>query len=319
MHPNLFEVQTNLLEKFFDKYGFDANICNSHNYVLQKFLSKLQDKFGQDINFVPPKLNYVDAIIKRKTYEGHYEHGNGKVVCKIPLLNDKGYYIINGIKHVPLIQELQNNFIPYVSQDDNVVYCKTRFKGALLPLRVCVKNSVDLYLDVSSTHKDLNGMKYMSVYWILNNFGYNFGKIYKIFAFLIANRYDFNAFLTIFLSSVTESKNTITPNNLQILESKHFPSQDKRNVAYTLGLLSYMALMTSMDIVQPMDQDDYGNKTGKALNILLDQILNRAIKLSDTENCLQTCLDDKLLTMLKEGQQIIHGKIDSKMKNYHTL
>ncbi|KAK9739797.1 hypothetical protein K7432_018360 [Basidiobolus ranarum] len=105
MHPDLFEVRTNLLEKFFDKYGFDANICHAHDYVLQKFEHKLKEKFGQDIKFVPPKVDYVDAIIKRKTYEGHYEHSNGKMVCKLPLVNNKGYYIIDGMEQVPLIQE----------------------------------------------------------------------------------------------------------------------------------------------------------------------------------------------------------------------
>ncbi|KAK9718595.1 hypothetical protein K7432_005377 [Basidiobolus ranarum] len=74
--------------------------------------------------------------------------------------------------------------------------------------------------------------------------------------------------------------------------------------------------MTAMDIFLPMDQDDYGNKIGKALNILLDQILNRTIKVSDIENRLQTFVYDELFIMLKEGQQIIHGKKYSKMVNF---
>ncbi|KAK9763416.1 hypothetical protein K7432_009912 [Basidiobolus ranarum] len=79
--------------------------------------------------------------------------------------------------------------------------------------------------------------------------------------------------------------------------------------------------MTYKDIIQPMDLDNYGNKTVKASCILLDQISNNAIKLSDTKNCLQTFLDDVLLTILEEDIFSMFRKIitpyDKNTSNTH--
>jgi DNA-directed RNA polymerase beta subunit len=124
--------RASLLEKFFKKHGLLAN----QDVIFQELVI---DELSKDNTLEIPEENDIEYIRDRESYNLHVE---GKDIFDVPMMNSKGFFIIDGVEKVPLIQENKSRNSMFVTFEEDEIACETRLPGSRNSLKVVYSKEV---------------------------------------------------------------------------------------------------------------------------------------------------------------------------------
>jgi DNA-directed RNA polymerase beta subunit len=112
----------------------------NQDIIYQEIITSVLKKHGYSI------LSFDDP--NQALLEGGSYMANCSRNIKVPWMTKEGYFIINGIEKVPVIQELKAKEVVFTSFKGNEVLVTTRFPHASFPVRMYVSPG-EIYIDVS--------------------------------------------------------------------------------------------------------------------------------------------------------------------------
>lgn len=305
------KYRVKLLKKFFEEYGYDANMSKEYPKILELFLHLLRKTFP-DLTMRLSQPSWVEAIYRGESYQMSY-YQEDVPICHVPMLTPQGFFIIDGVERVLLMQEFRNIHLTSLIRDETTIIAETRFPGGHLPLRIIYKHVESLHMDLSSIHHELPDIKSLGVYDWLYHHGYDIGKIFQVISHLVDDHQNINTFLTMLVASTSDLGETLDPHIAKIIQSKFFPGIPSEVVLNTMVYLTYICVMTSLGLHPVSDRDDYTNKVCRNTYMMIRKILVQIAGQSANRTQLRNLLEKNLWSMIKDGKQVIYGKVYSKM------
>ena len=145
-------LRSELLSKFFERHGI---LANQYDIYKNMVIDNLKEKFDVDI---PDNLQY--CLDNAKTYEAKVS--NSKEEFEVPMMTPDGYFVIEGIKKVPLIQESKSRNSMFFTYGDDIM-CETRFSGSRNSMRLVFSNDIyiRMLIDGNDMRMNINDLFYM--------------------------------------------------------------------------------------------------------------------------------------------------------------
>lgn len=321
----LIMFRKNLLKKFIDEYGYTYKILDDYRQTVESFKNSLETVLDTKITF-EIKITPYECVVSKKSYEYTFFTNTSHVLCHIPAITEKGYFIIDGIEKTCLIQEHKNNYNIYLSKDDQGISCETRFPSSALPLRLRLKSLFQIDLDFSSACNEISKVRqndpsakcrkrdyFFSIDSIMNYYGHELSDLYEM-AFSVDHKLsDAKTFTTILLAISLTSHPKITDDEMNIIKSKFFPVSSDKDFTNTVYYMLYMMIFMYFGKKSLSNRDNYVNKVVYKTNDIVKNIFNKILKKSKHTRSIDTLVEKELYSLLRDGKQIINNKIYSKM------
>lgn len=255
----------------------------------------------------------------------------------IPWMVEGGYFNINNVDKVPLIQEIKSRYTMFTSFKNGYALVQTRFVGSPFPIRLYL-NSSEIYLDVSAFGNqlqesieekevtmfggDLNKKKVVMKVTLdkfLQLFGVNLQEV-------IMDMEDDTTVTMTIMSSLRAHEGNMVETTKETLKEFLFTV----NYLADDTLVDNIAVNTVMQMVKeavylyfgkklPTDRDNLSNKMFRPSGILIGNLLNKILSKAERFRCAGQILnynkvvDDTILSMMRTGNMVISGKNYPKM------
>jgi DNA-directed RNA polymerase beta subunit len=228
-----------------------------------------------------------------------------------PCMTPGGYFIINGVEKVPVIQELRARQVMFSSEKDGYVVVQVRFPNAHFPVRLNV-NSTEIFIDVSAFSSQIEeriGKKEVTMFYgeVRNrkkSFRIPFEKILTLFngniQKIVKNPNLDTTSSVIIMSSFRPYEGSTVEITRDILSEFLFPWYDPTQVdEVVINTMVYMVRM-AVDVyfnkVKSTDRDDVANKTFRSSGALMESIS-----------------EDQIMPIMRTGMMSVSGRNYPKM------
>lgn len=293
-----------LMNDFFREFGFIAKLYDNYIHYMEKIALIL------NAEIIYPKLTYNECIKNNLSYELKFKKGE-TTYCKLPALTEHGYFIIQGVEKVIILQELKLSSELYITENG----CELMIKNALVPLKI-IENKAIFILDASMICKDIKGISSIGLYELLvNMFIPDIPDVSEPNRYIFDNisyymGQDKSKMYFNFIISSTKGTGGIELSDKEIIRSKIFGNLDSKKIVLTILLILIKCIDVYMKKCEVSNRDDYRYKMiqtpGKIIYNIFKSCYNK-------NSSLQKLLEQKVYLSIKRGEFIIGGKIYNKM------
>lgn len=331
-------MEEHILRLFFNRFGIIANMdriySESIKNILLQFFKDVELKSPQDEKIcIEEKIDYEKYCLDKKiTYEWEVNCDEMNSFRIPRMVSNKGYFVIDGIKKNPVIQELKSSYLVFTSlNEDNkekTVNVKTRFLGSLFPLKI-IYSIKYILIDISIFQKNMKEKKISEKSVIsLQTLIYKMMKIsYEELRSVFLKFKIWNNFNIAFNNDniFNEDEENII---YDLIKNNIFGSNfNNRQILLTLAYLLKKAINVYENLEETSDRDNYVFKVLRSGGLIISQLLKTCLDEyydKDFENISETdsivSKSRKKTKRKKHIQQMIIEKIYSVFKlGYYTV
>lgn len=141
----LLQEMERVVSRFFREHGTLANQDLIFNQILLG--SDLLKDYSMEVHYTEEA-----CVLEKRTYEASFVHKNAKLNFEMPLMTRQGYFIIDGVEKVFLIQEIKSYKSMLFFKSGNEVIAETRMRSSRNTLKITVSRKV--YINVIVEKKE---------------------------------------------------------------------------------------------------------------------------------------------------------------------
>ena len=324
-------------KKFFDRYGYLANMDQIYiESIMRILLQYLKQPRMEDIVSDNMDMDYKSCLLNAKSYEWRIVSSNIPPFQIPRMVEEKGYFIIDGVMKNTPIHELKSNRNVFTSIDDDkyrTIRAETQFRGSNIPFRI-VFNLDTISVDITLIQKDIKARKlpectsiplHILLYAMM---GFSKSEIDRVFS-------QFGIWSRFRVVSDTEDNILFKEVYYEIIETKYFSGElNKKQILFTIAYLLKRAIHVFEKIEEPCDRDDYMFKTLRSsgplvaslLKICFDEYFDTKKNIetdfetgstisnrSKNKKKLQAIIYDRIYSVFKIGTSTLNGKKYTKL------
>lgn len=124
-----------IVSRFFEEHGTLANQDLIFNQTLLR--SDLLKEYRMEVRYTEES-----CVAEKRTYEASFVHENAKLNFEMPLMTKGGYFIVDGVEKVFLIQEVKSYKSMLFFKNGNEVIAETRMRSSRNTLKITVSREV---------------------------------------------------------------------------------------------------------------------------------------------------------------------------------
>jgi DNA-directed RNA polymerase beta subunit len=283
------EKRLRILHGFFDHHGLIADL--PRNYAV--YMQLMAKHAGGTIK--APVLSPETCIEERNTYEYSILVGD-RVLCRIPAMTDKGYFIIDGQKKVVLIQEVKLRCEPLMTDR-----CTLFVEESLVPVVVKITSDSVIELDTSAICNDIKGIKSIAM-WDLMSRVFECS-IEDISSMIFSYCKSYPEACIIYLMSST--RGTVPDAEQEVIRHKMFAGASNMCIVATLITMVVKCVLVQLELENRSDIDDYSFKYLKTPGDTVYRMFKYCLNSCKTANTLQNTLNGSIYRFLKRGDMTI--------------
>ncbi|KAG0067766.1 DNA-directed RNA polymerase subunit B' [Linnemannia elongata] len=302
-------------------YAHHGHIANLDKIYMEQVVECLARDYGY--NIIAPEEGDLE---KAMTDKGSYMADVGEEF-QIPWMTDEGYFVINGIEKVPLIQELRAREMVFASMvDKDMVVVQSRFPDAGFPIRLCMTSS-EIYVDVSAfvnqleeslgkqeptmirgARPSMKGYLRVSLEKLLGMYGTNIRDLVDIVDDVTVS--------TFVMSSLKAYEGDTIPVTKQVLTrclfaAEHIPDGNLDNVVtHTILYMLSVGVSVYLGHIPSTDRDHVGNKLYRTSGALIGSMVKRV---AESPMNKARVVDEVLMSTMRTGVMSVSGRMYPKM------
>lgn len=300
-----------IFDLFFKHHGYLAN----HDKIFNDFIV---DHIENSETILPNgQQQILQQIVASEELEkthivnkSDYNFRLGKY--EIPKMTTGGYFIMNGIERVLLIQEHKsrcNIFTGYTvnNKGRGEAFTETRLRNARHVLKMLYSDNVYLRIVLEGG----KSIKCINLLDFLHKLGDNI--IVKMIEIIdkVFTRSKWNSAMITILSDITH-KNDVDDDLYLYIEKNFIGDSTKNDVIYTLLYMLERCLSVMFDISNISDRDHCGNKVFYSPGILMKLLVGRATMDKKTGK-LRDRIEKEVYSVIRTGIVTVYGKVETDM------
>jgi DNA-directed RNA polymerase beta subunit len=272
-----------LLRKFFEQHG---TLSNQDLIFEESVIDKLSKDYDieineeDDIRYIRNRESYNILVRAPETFE-------------VPMMNRKGFFIIQGVEKVPLIQESKSRNSMFVSKEEDCVVCETRFPGSRNTMKIVYSEEVYIRMIIGD---DKNRKLYINSL---------FKKWKKKFPEILLSR---KSEISIIL---LEESRSISDIDYEYFINYVMGIASKTEVCNTILYMLNMCISVSLEETQETDRDHYGYKIFSSSGTIISSLIDRAFNKKTGK--IRKRIEEELYSVMKTGTIRINNERRSKM------
>ena len=282
---------------------------NNYKHYVSLMCDRLTDIYD-DPRLIEPRWNSSQCVTDKRSYEYEVVDNADNLVCTIPAMTDQGFFIIQGEQKVQLIQEVRLRTEHFLS--DNPPCCICNVMNSVVPVKIRISNRSLIQLDTFMIHKDLEGVKVISVYELLFQV---FPTDDNIRELILA--YCTEDDLTDMCAWYILSSGTVGGSGLDIddyretIRSKLFSNMNNFTIRMTVISMTVQCVRLMHGLCDVSDRDHYALKHLRTPGEIFYSMLQACIKSSQIN--LQSAVQAHIYSCLRRGEVVINGRTHDKM------
>ena len=259
---------------------------------------------------IEPRCNSSQCVTDKRSYEYEVVDNADNVVCTIPAMTDQGFFIIQGEQKVQLIQEVRLRTEHFLS--DNPPCCICNIMNSVVPVKIRISNRSLIQLDTFMIHRDLRGVKVISVYELLFQVFPTDDNIRELIM-AYCNEDD----LTDMCAWYILSSGTVGASGLDIdeyretIRSKLFNNMNNFSIVMTVISMTVQCVQVMHGLCDVSDRDHYALKHLRTPGEIFYSMFQACIKSSKIN--LQSAVQAHIYSCLRRGEVVINGRTHDKM------
>ena len=263
--------RTSLLEKYFDHHGLLAN----QDVIFQEVVI---DELSENNKLEVPNENDIEYIRNRESYNFHV---NGKESFDVPMMNSRGFFIIDGVEKVPLIQENKSRNSMFVTSDDGEITCETKFPNSRNSLKVVYSKDIYIRIITGDNTKDRLYISSLLRKWNMNS-----------------------TFIDMDNEEIKDDLYNYFIENI-------IGSSSKVEVVRTIEFMLYKCTLVLTNREKETDRDHYGYKTFQSSGNIISSLIRRAMDKKTGK--IKKRIEDELYSVMRTGLLRVRNVVKSKM------
>lgn len=284
-----------LLSKFFERHG---TLANQHDI----FHSMVVNCLKEDHEVELPNEDAEQSIIDGTNYD--MKVSNGKDDFEIPMITKEGYFIIHGIKKVPLIQESKSRYSMFFTHTNNVITCETRFLESRNTMKLVYSNDIYIRVLMDKTSKKIN---IVDLFHIWNN-NMDLGISCQVMAYRYLRGKERECEV---MSAINDIGDDIDMELYKYFEKNILGKSTVKEAFYTIIYILSKCASIKLGSMEATDRDHYGFKVFHTSGHIISSLMRRAF--NKRNGSIRKRLDDELYSVMKTGSVEINNVRKSKM------
>ncbi len=316
--PCEYIVVLSIMDLFYKHHGYIANLKKIYE---EQVVEYLVNEHGY--NIVPPDEEDLEKAMKEKT---SYMANVGDEF-QIPWMTDEGFFVINGIEKVPLIQELRAREMVFASMiGDSTAVVQSRFPDAGFPIRLYVSSS-EIYVDVSAfvnqleeslgkqeptmmrgNRLSMKGYLRVSLEKLLGIYGADVRDVVAIVDDVTVSTFVMSSLKAYEGDTIQVTKEVLTR---CLFAAEHVPESElDKVVIHTVLYMLSVGVSLYLGQTKPTDRDHVGNKLYRSSGALMGSMVKR---IAESPMNKTRVADEVLMSTMRTGTMSVSGRMYPKM------
>jgi len=295
------ESRSNLLSQFFSKHGYLSNQDIIYEDLVLNDLSKRYD-------IEMPDKKEIDYLRDRENYDVHVR--GDKEWFNIPMMNKEGYFIIQGVKKVPLIQESKSRHSMFFTREGEAIISETRLMGGRNTMKLVLSDEV--YIKIISSagkYKKIHIVNLFDMWDNMDGTSLHDKCASLAYAFMSNNKRKPEV-LSIIADSILE-QNVISDDLYEYLRDNIMGNTSTIEVLYTILYMIHGCVSVLFGDIENTDRDHCGYKVYQSSGNIISNLIRRAFNKKTGQ--INKRIENELYSVMKTGTIQINNIMRSKM------
>ena len=284
-----------LLSKFFEEHGI---LANQREIYEDMVIDDLRDNYNIAI---PTDQQY--CLDNAKNYDIRIT--TDKEEFEVPMITSDGYFIIHGIKKIPLIQESKSRYSMFFTLDNDIT-CETRFLGSRNSMKIVFSDNVYIKVLVDNRDKYIHVNDLFYMWDNMNDTGLEESCSVLAYKYM-KGKYRESEVMSI-IGSIGDDMNE---DLYKYFEEYILGQSTIKESLYTIIYILSKCVSIKLGSTEPTDRDNCGFKIFHSSGHIISNLIRRAFRKKSGR--IRKRMENELYSVMKTGNIKIGNTIKSKL------